>query len=118
VPRRQAVSLFTGAGGFDEGIELAGFGVALALEIDRHARATYRANFPGVPVVPGDIHDFMGPQEARHRELYGLARSTWSSAAHRAQGSARLAGATRSTHEMNSTVSTRALLRKSSRKCL
>jgi DNA (cytosine-5)-methyltransferase 1 len=73
VPRPLAISLFSGAGGFDEGIELAGFEIALALEIDRHARETYRANFPGVAVVPGDIHDFLGARAPRHRELYGLA---------------------------------------------
>ena len=72
MPRPLAVSLFSGAGGFDEGIELAGFEIALALEIDRHARTTYRANFPAVPVVPGDIYNFLGSRATRHRELYGL----------------------------------------------
>lgn len=39
-----AVSLFTGAGGLDIGIERAGFKTAVAVEIDRYACETLRAN--------------------------------------------------------------------------
>lgn len=43
---RTAISLFTGAGGLDTGLERAGFGVRLCVEIDPEARATIRANHP------------------------------------------------------------------------
>jgi DNA (cytosine-5)-methyltransferase 1 len=67
-----AVSLFSGCGGFCEGVELAGFEVKVAVEWDRFACETYRANFPRTPLFEGDIHDFLcGPNEAVHRRLCG-----------------------------------------------
>lgn len=51
----RAVDLFSGAGGFHKGLE----GIAkvvLASEIDRAARATYAANFPGTPLA-GDVRE-------------------------------------------------------------
>ncbi|MET4668632.1 DNA cytosine methyltransferase [Streptomyces sp. PvR018] len=56
---RKAVSLFSGCGGFCEGVRLAGFSVEAAVELDRYAAATYRHNFPEVPLFEGDIHDFL-----------------------------------------------------------
>jgi DNA (cytosine-5)-methyltransferase 1 len=67
-----AVSLFSGCGGFCEGIELAGFKVKVAVEYDRFACETYRANFPRTPLFEGDIHDFMGERAEEHRKLYKL----------------------------------------------
>jgi DNA (cytosine-5)-methyltransferase 1 len=55
----QAVSLFSGCGGFCEGVRLAGFKVLSAVELDRFAAQTYRHNFPDVPLYEGDIHDFL-----------------------------------------------------------
>ncbi len=67
-----AVSLFSGCGGFCEGIELAGFEVRVAVERDRFAWETYRANFPRTPLFEGDIHNFLlGPLAASHRKLCG-----------------------------------------------
>jgi site-specific DNA-cytosine methylase len=74
MPRRHAVSLFAGAGGFDEGIELAGIAIALALEIDRDARATYQ--FPGDPVLPGDIHGYLGAERRVTTTSTALAAQT------------------------------------------
>jgi DNA (cytosine-5)-methyltransferase 1 len=50
-----AVELFAGAGGFGFGAKAAGFRIALAVELDRHAAQTYRSNHPGVPVIEADV---------------------------------------------------------------
>jgi DNA (cytosine-5)-methyltransferase 1 len=54
-----AVSLFSGCGGFCEGVRLAGFEVRAAVEFDRYAVETYRHNFPEVPLFHGDVCDFL-----------------------------------------------------------
>ena len=54
----RALSLFSGCGGFCEGVRLAGFEVLGAVELDKYACQTYRHNFPEVPLYEGDIHDF------------------------------------------------------------
>ena len=56
---RTAVSLFSGCGGFCEGVRLAGFSVLAAVELDRFAAETYRANFPETELYEGDVHDFL-----------------------------------------------------------
>lgn len=50
-----AIDLFAGAGGLSEGFRQEGFRVALAVDADRHAAQTYRANHPGVPVAETDV---------------------------------------------------------------
>ena len=60
-----AVSLFSGCGGFCEGIELAGYRIVTALEKDRYACQTYRFNFPNVPLIEGDIREFLIPELAK-----------------------------------------------------
>lgn len=67
-----AVSLFSGCGGFCEGIELAGFEVKVAVEWDRFSCETYRYNFPKTPLFEGDIHDFLPPNGEDHRKKYRL----------------------------------------------
>ncbi len=67
-----ALSLFSGCGGFCEGVELAGFEVKAAVEMDRFACQTYRANFPKTPLFEGDIHEFLQGAGAEHRAKYGL----------------------------------------------
>ncbi|MFT4282014.1 DNA cytosine methyltransferase [Microbacterium sp.] len=54
-----AVSLFSGCGGFCEGVRAAGFDVKAAVEIDRFAAETYRANFPETPLYEGDVTNFL-----------------------------------------------------------
>lgn len=54
-----ALSLFSGCGGFCEGIETSGFEIRVAVELDRFACETYRRNFPRTPLFEGDIHDFL-----------------------------------------------------------
>jgi DNA (cytosine-5)-methyltransferase 1 len=66
-----AVSLFSGCGGFCEGIETAGFDVRVAIELDRFACETYRHNFPKTPLLAGDVHDFLVPG-TNHVDEYRL----------------------------------------------
>lgn len=53
--RPRAIDLFSGAGGMGWGFREAGYEIAVAVEHDRHAAQTYRANNPGVPVIEADV---------------------------------------------------------------
>lgn len=53
------VSLFSGAGMIDRGLELAGLECALQVEIDPECQALLRRHFPGVPRM-ADVHDVRG----------------------------------------------------------
>jgi len=53
--RRKLVSLYTGAGGLDLGLEAAGFETSVAVESDADCVATLRKNRPW-EVIPRDIH--------------------------------------------------------------
>ena len=55
VPEKPAISLFTGAGGLDLGVEQAGYVVRAAIEYDAEACGSLRANFPHTAVLEGDI---------------------------------------------------------------
>ena len=50
-----AISLFSGAGGLDLGVEAAGYCVRAAVEFDADACDSLRANFPAAQVLEGDI---------------------------------------------------------------
>jgi DNA (cytosine-5)-methyltransferase 1 len=62
-PPLRAVSLFSGAGGFCEGVRLAGYKIVCAVESDPSASLTHAANFPGVPLFKGDIRRFLLDQQ-------------------------------------------------------
>jgi DNA (cytosine-5)-methyltransferase 1 len=66
-----ALSLFSGCGGFCEGVESAGFEIRAAVEQDRFACETYRHNFPRVPLFDDDIHRFL-VEGTDHQNLYRL----------------------------------------------
>ncbi len=55
----KAVSLFSGAGGFCEGVRLAGWKVICAVESDAQAGLTHTANFADVALFKGDIVRFL-----------------------------------------------------------
>lgn len=78
-PKLKAISIFSGAGGLDVGLERAGFDVSLCIENDESARRTLRENRPGWRLAePGDVHE-LSPEQAlkqarlRPRELTLLA---------------------------------------------
>lgn len=51
------ISLYTGAGGFDLGLEAAGFDTTIAIEMDKWACQTLRKNRPEWNTVEEDIHN-------------------------------------------------------------
>ena len=57
-----AISLFSGSGGLDLGVERAGYAVRSCVEYDRDACESLRANFPRARVLEGNIRDV--PTEA------------------------------------------------------
>lgn len=54
------LEICAGAGGQSSGLEMAGFGHSLAVEIDRDAAATLRLNRPEWDVHEGDVRDING----------------------------------------------------------
>ena len=64
-----AIDLFAGGGGLTVGLKRAGFDVAAAVELDKHACATYRANHCEVSLLEQDIREVSGEQL---RELAGV----------------------------------------------
>jgi DNA (cytosine-5)-methyltransferase 1 len=56
-PDRLALSLFTGAGGLDLGLEAAGFSISICVEADEDARRTLMANCSSWKLAkPKDIY--------------------------------------------------------------
>ncbi|MDE2145000.1 MAG: DNA cytosine methyltransferase [Patescibacteria group bacterium] len=51
----RVISLFTGAGGLDIGLEQAGFEIGVALDFDHDSCETLRANFKHTPIIEGDV---------------------------------------------------------------
>jgi DNA (cytosine-5)-methyltransferase 1 len=51
------VSLFSGCGGLDLGLQQAGFTPVLAVDSDRWCALSHQANFPGVPFHHGSVAD-------------------------------------------------------------
>jgi DNA (cytosine-5)-methyltransferase 1 len=65
-----ALSLFSGIGGFCEGVKLAGFEVVGAVEYDKYACENYRLNFPSVPLFEGNIADFLPSHDPKVRKQH------------------------------------------------
>lgn len=55
-----AIDLFAGGGGLTVGLKRAGFNVVSAVEKEKHACATYRANHPEVRLLENDITEVSG----------------------------------------------------------
>lgn len=68
-----AVSLFSGAGGFCEGVRLAGWEVLCAVEADAQACMTHAANFAEVSLFKGDIARFLEDEQPGVPSLRELA---------------------------------------------
>ncbi|MGV3589875.1 MAG: DNA cytosine methyltransferase [Adhaeribacter sp.] len=51
----KAVDIFSGAGGMSVGAEMANIEITLAVEFDKFAAETYKANHPGTKVIQDDI---------------------------------------------------------------
>jgi DNA (cytosine-5)-methyltransferase 1 len=52
--RPEVVEVFAGGGGMGAGFAAAGYRITLAIDMDRHAAQTYRANHPGTIVLEAD----------------------------------------------------------------
>lgn len=61
---RAAISLFSGGGGLDLGLQMTGFDFVFAIDNDRDAVATYCRNFPRATVLQRDVLD-MGTEDIR-----------------------------------------------------
>lgn len=68
-----SIDLFAGAGGFSLGAQNAGFSVKLAIELNKHACATYRLNLSAAPdgprLIEGDITQLC--PDALNEEVFG-----------------------------------------------
>ncbi len=51
------ISLFAGCGGSSLGYSAAGYQELLAVELNRQAASSFKANFPGIPFYEGDIRE-------------------------------------------------------------
>ncbi len=58
--RLTAVEIFAGGGGLAVGLERAGFRAVAAIELERHAAATFKANHPDVQVFRQDVREISG----------------------------------------------------------
>jgi DNA (cytosine-5)-methyltransferase 1 len=58
--RLPCYSLFSGGGGFDVGLERAGFRVAVATDILKEAEETHKLNWPSIPFLREDIRKVRG----------------------------------------------------------
>ncbi|MET0306623.1 MAG: DNA cytosine methyltransferase [Solirubrobacterales bacterium] len=69
-PTYTAISLYAGAGGLDQGFSRAGFRVRWAIDSDRHAVKTYKANL-GAHIVCGEMPGKAPPSDLRPDVVIG-----------------------------------------------
>lgn len=76
------LSLFTGAGGLDLGFHKAGFRTIIANEIDPKICPTFRANFPDVTLIEGDVRNLTSEMIPDHIDgiIGGPPCQSWSEA--------------------------------------
>lgn len=70
LPRYTAISLYAGAGGLDLGFSRAGFDLRWAIDADRYAVATYKANL-GDHIVRGELPERQPPSSPRADLIIG-----------------------------------------------
>ena len=66
----ELISLFSGAGGLDKGFHYAGFRTVVANELDPKICPTFRANYPDVNLIEGDIRNI--PSNAFPEHVTGI----------------------------------------------
>lgn len=67
----KVVSLFTGIGGIDLSFKQVGFKVIWANDVDKYACQTFRANFPNINLIEGDIREIKAEEIPSHDILVG-----------------------------------------------
>lgn len=67
-----AVSLFSGVGGFCEGVRLAGWKVLCAVEADAQTCLTHAVNFQELALFRGDIANFLKTEQSGIPDLQQL----------------------------------------------
>ena len=54
-----AISLYCGAGGIDQGLKDAGIKTKLAIDFDKDCCITYKENFPDTEIIHGKVKDYV-----------------------------------------------------------
>jgi DNA (cytosine-5)-methyltransferase 1 len=73
-PHFVGIDLFAGAGGMSQGAQMAGIDVALAVEIDKHAAATYARNHPTTQLIVSSVENVRRidiPRNGKKTVLFG-----------------------------------------------
>lgn len=59
-PSKKVISLFSGAMGLDNGIEMAGLDIRLCVEFQHAMAETIRRNKPNIPLIEDDVRNYSG----------------------------------------------------------
>lgn len=66
----KAIDIFSGAGGMSIGASMVGIDVVIAVEYDKHAAATFKANHPNSEIITKDIREVI--LEKKYKNLFLL----------------------------------------------